>query len=251
MPSEESLFINGEQSLIIEGRITNTTGAVNRVLVSKSVSGDSEYNFEPINNAIVRLRHEETGDRETLELSGDGEYVLNSLFGIPENNYKLEVFYDDAMYESFEQMPSSPDISLVTIKYQNSKPFEPGFYVSFTLKKRIDAIGYYKIEITLNDSILSGYGDLIIFEDRLFNDIQFYKLPMAFNKSDTISVYIYAISENVYEYYMGLSKQTTNLFSNIQPPSTNPDNNILPDVLGYFQASSVFSIDTVMPDSLE
>lgn len=251
LPSRESLFEDGDQSLVIEARITNSTNVLNRVLISKSVSGDSKQNKLPVNNAIVRIINEATGIGETLELDSEGVYMLNNLVGSPGNEYKLEVLYDGALYESFEEMPNLPNISSVTISYQNRKPFNPGYYIYFKLSKRNDTIGFYKIDIAVNDSLMDGYSDFIVFEDRLFSEVQIFKVPMAFNLSDTVNVRIYALSEYVYEYYMQLSKQTTNLFSNIQPPTTNPENNILPDVLGCFQASSVHIIDTVITEPTE
>lgn len=248
LPSEESLFEPGDQSLVIEGRITNSSDVLNHVVITKSVNGDSKHNFEPINNALVRIKNEETGIRETLEWYDNGKYILNSMIGNTENEYKLEVFYDGVLYESFEKMPTNPNISSVTISYQNRKPFDSGYYIYFKLGKRIDTIGYYKVDISINDSLLNGYSDFIVFEDRLFSKVQIYKVPKAFEINDKVKVCIYGLSESVYEYYMQLSKQTTNLFSNIQPPTTNPNNNVFPDVLGYFQASSVHIIDTVIEE---
>lgn len=60
-----------------------------------------------------------------------------------------------------------------------------------------------------------------------------------FETGDSVVLKVYSLSENVYEYFFGLSKQFNTNFSNIQPPLTNPDNNISPTALGCFQASPV------------
>ncbi len=249
-PSEYSLFIDGEQTLVIEGRITDCSPPC-KVLVTKSVGGEQFNNYEAVNNAQVKVVNESSNDEELLEFIGNGVYLSSTTNGEVGNLYRLEVDFDGAVYMSSEKITSKPKVGGVYITYLNDLQYGEGYYLYYNLFVNPDSVGYYKVEVTVNDSLYSGYKDLLVFEDRLYKENQSLKLPIAFNLHDTLKMCIYSLSENMYDYYMALSRQTTNLYSNIQPPVVNPSNNLSPSVLGYFQASSVYKLDTVILDGKE
>jgi len=247
-PSEESLFQSGEQSLVIEGRITDVS-AKHEVKVTKTVDGNSDENYEPVENATVNIVDESENHYETLNYVGDGVYQTSDLEGIIGHKYRLEVEYDSVVYTASEQITQTPNFKVAFYELGTTAPYNDGYYIYFLAKVNLDSIGYYKVEVTINDSLLNDYDDLIVFDDEFYKENQILLLPVAFKLYDTVHIQVFSLSNSMYEYYESLSKQTTNQYSNIQPPVVNPSNEYYPDVLGYFQASSVCQIDTVILDS--
>ncbi len=249
-PSEDSLFIDGEQSLVIEGRITDCQPPY-EVIVTKSVSGESLNNYEAVNNAQVKIINESTNTQELLSFEGNGIYVASNIIGKIGNSYRLEVDFEDLVYMSTENLTSSPNVKNVYITYLDDLQYGEGYFLYFNAIVSPDSIGYYKVEVHVNGTMLNDYKDLLIFEDRLYKPNQVLRLPFAFNLHDTVKMCVYSLSEEMYEYYMALNRQTTNLYSNIQPPVVNPANNLFPSVLGYFQASSVYKLDTIISKEIK
>ncbi|MBR5959075.1 MAG: hypothetical protein IKZ99_11995, partial [Salinivirgaceae bacterium] len=114
-----------------------------------------------------------------------------------------------------------------------------GYYITVLAPQISDTTSYYRIAVEQNGVPLDNYSNLWIYEDT--HKASTFKMTVNhnFETGDSVVVKVYSLSENVYEYFFGLSKQFSTNFSNIQPPLTNPDNNINPTALGCFQASPV------------
>lgn len=249
LPSNDYLFENMEQTIVIEGRITDCD-TQQKIIVSKTVFGENSTDNQYINNAVVRIINEKNDNEELLEFIGNGQYVTENIIPQIGTDYRLEVEAEGGLYHATETFTNTPDISHVFSIYQNSLPYEAGEFLFFVFHKTLDSLAYYKVEVVINGEFQNSYYDLMVFDDRLFAENQLMMLPYALDVGDTASVSVYSLSENMYEYYLGLSKQTTNLYSNIQPPQVNPENNLSGGVLGYFQASSVYKMDTVIHDEV-
>lgn len=249
LPSNDYLFENTTQSIVIEGRLSNCD-TVQQVLVSKSVFGENVLNNQYVNDAVVRIVNETTSTIQEFDFVGKGRYTTSKIEPQVGSIYKLEVEVEGGVYAAEETITSAPDISHVFSIYQNNVQYDPGEYLFFVFHKETDSLQYYKIEVTINGELQNEYADLTVLDNRLFSEDQIYMLPYALQVDDTVKICVYSLSEAIYEYYLGLSKQTTNLYSNIQPPQVNPTNNFDIDVLGYFQASSVFEFDTVIYENV-
>lgn len=249
LPSNEYLFENTEQTVVIEGRISNCD-TLQQVLVSKTVFGENTTDNQFINDAVVRIVNENNNITEELDFVGSGKYVTSKIEPEMGAAYRLEVEVEGGVYVATESVTSKPDISHVFSIFQDEPPYEPGEYLFFVFGKQKDSLAFYKIEVEINNKLQNEYSDLMVLDNRLFSESQLLMLPYALYEGDTVNVCVYALSELMYEYYLGLSKQTTNLYSNIQPPQINPSNNFNNEVLGYFQVSSVYQLDTVIQNIL-
>lgn len=245
LPSDDYLFENTEQSLVIEGRITDC-GKPHEVIVSKSVYGENVTDNQFVNDAIVRVLNKHTDSIVEFEFAGNGTYINSTIVPMQDEVYSLEVEFDGGLYTANDSIGIAPPISYVYTKYEDIPPYGTGYFLYFHISKDPAVIRYYKIEMAVNDSLLNNYSDLNVFEDRFFASRQTIMLPYALQLEDSVSVCVFSISETIYQYYIALSQQTTNLYSNIQPPQTNPNNNLDPTVLGYFQTSLTYRIDTVI-----
>jgi hypothetical protein len=242
--SGDSLYEDYNSKLVIEGIIDSGLPPY-YIKVSKSAPADGEVDFFPVNDARI-LVNSTLGDGEIARWVSPGVYELGSFTGNPGVTYSLLVSVDNEDFIAEDVMPEVPVLDSVEINYRINYTDGTGYYFKFYFLKPLNVTNYYKFEITLNDSLYNGYSDLILIDDAYSENLFEYILPYAFNTNDAVSIVIHAISPIIYTYYYGLTRQTTNVFSNIQPPILNPESNIQTNVLGYFQASSKIKIDTLI-----
>lgn len=243
-PFEESVFEDSEPLVVIEANIFSEDPPY-EVKVSRSVIPGEEVNETYINNAIIQL-NDNLGNQIYFQPLGDGEYYLSEIKGQPEVIYYLDVFIDNEVYTANETMPKLPAIDSINYSFRENYVDGDGYYITLFMQKRKDTISYYKVDLQLGDSLFQDYSDLLIFDDSYTLQTFDIILPYAFKPEDSVTVDLLGISKNMYDYYYGISRQTTNLFSNIQPPMLNPNTNFTNGSLGYFQAASVVKLHQVI-----
>ncbi|PKP07994.1 MAG: hypothetical protein CVU09_17710 [Bacteroidetes bacterium HGW-Bacteroidetes-4] len=244
--SESILFEDYKPQLVIEG-LVDSDAPPYFIKVSQSAPPDGDEDFFPVNNARI-IMSSSLQEEEIARWVSPGTYEVGSFTGKPGAQYNLLVQIDDKQYIAQEYMPSLPAIDSVSIDYRKNYVDGDGYYFKLFIQKKANEVNYYKVDVRVNDSVFNGYDDLLIFDDSYFEDQYTYILPYAFNRNDSIGIVLRRISENMHQYYNGLIRQTTNVFGNIQPPMLNPESNVNYDVLGYFQASAVVKIDTLIVD---
>lgn len=242
--SETILFEDYKPQLVIEGIIDSDTPPY-FIKVTQSAPPDGEEDFFPVNNARIII-NSSLQEEEIARWVSPGTYEVGSFTGISGTQYNLLVQIEDQQFIAQEYMPTLPSLDSVSIDYRTNYVDGNGYYFKLFIQKTANEVNYYKVDVRVNDSVFNGYADLLIFDDSYFEDQYTYILPFAFNLNDSVSIVLHRISENMYQYYNGLIRQTTNVFGNIQPPMLNPESNIKYDVLGYFQASAVVKIDTLI-----
>ncbi len=242
--SETILFEDYKPQLVIEG-VVDSDAPPYVIKVSQSAPPDGEEDFFPVNNARIIISSS-LQEEEIARWISPGTYEVGSFTGVPGVQYNLLVQIDDLQFIAQEYMPSLPTIDSVSIDYRTNYVDGDGYYLKLFIGKKTNEVNYYKVDVRANDSIFNGYADLLIFDDSYFEDQYTYILPYAFNRNDRIGIVLHRISEDMHQYYNGLIRQTTNVFGNIQPPMLNPESNINYEVLGYFQASAVVKIDTLI-----
>lgn len=245
-PFEEDLYEDSDPSIVIEARMNNIDKFCH-VMVSKSVKPDNESSSDPVNNAVVFLR-DFYDNTEKLNWFGSGIYISNEIIGVPNDYYYISIEVEGKEYFAIDKMPDLPELDSSNVYYRSNYMAGSGYYLSLYMRKRPDTISYYKINITVNDSLLNDYTDLLVFNDAYALKKYEIVLPYSFELDDSLSVDVHGISKEMYNYYYGLNKQTTNLFSNIQPPMLNPPSNFSNSSLGYFQASSIVRINEVIKE---
>ncbi|HAM97806.1 MAG TPA: hypothetical protein DCQ26_04285 [Marinilabiliales bacterium] len=243
-PLEKDLYEDYQPRLVIEGKISDQAPPFS-VKVSYSAPPDSTVDFIPINEALIRIR-DDSGYVETAEWSTNGTYVFNNLEAVYGYNYYLSVQIEGKIYKAEELLPVPPIVDTFLIQYKSDAIDGKGYYFKLLLKNETESVKYYKAEVSKNDSLFNGYDDLLVFDDSYSQGMLEWTAPYAFAKGDSVTIKLHSLSENMYKYYYDLTRQTANVFSNIQPPGLNPENNLTNECLGYFQASSITRIDTVL-----
>ncbi len=244
-PLEKDLYEDYQPRIVIEGKISDQFSPY-FIKVSYSAPPDSIVDFIPINEALIRVR-DDSGYVETAEWSSQGIYVINNLQPIYGLKYYLSVQVEGKIYKAEEMLPAPPIIDTFVIQYKSNAIDGKGYYFKLFLKNETTSVKYYKAEVSRNDSLFNGYDDLLVFDDTYSLGMLEWTAPYAFAKGDSVSIRLHSISENMFKYYYDLTRQTANVFSNIQPPGLNPETNLSNLSLGYFQASSIVKIDTVLP----
>lgn len=242
--SETILFEDYQAQVVIEG-VIDSDAPPYFIKVTQSAPPDRDEDFFPVNNARI-IVNSSLQEEEIARWISPGTYEVGSFIGIPGAQYSLLVQIEAQQFIAQDYMPPLPIVDSVSIDYRTNYIDGNGYYFKFFIQKRASEVNYYKVDVRLNDSLFNGYADLLLFDDSYFENQYTYILPFAFEPNDSVSIALHRISEPMYQYYYGLIRQTTNVFGNIQPPMLNPESNINSDVLGYFQASAVVKIDTLI-----
>lgn len=243
-PLEGDLFEDYLPKVVIEGRFSNQEPPY-FINVSITAPPDGIPDFFPVNGAVIKISND-FGMSAIADSFSSGKYIINNWDLIPSNWYHLKVYTDGKVYTADELMPSYPKIDSFQVNYRSNFVDGSGYYFKLFIHAKVDTTQYYRAEVWKNGELFNSYSDLLFFDDSYTKEQFAWTAPYAFSKGDSVNIKLHGISENMYKYYYGLSKQTTNNFSNIQPPMLNPPSNINNHPLGYFQVSAVSSIDSVL-----
>lgn len=242
--TDTSLFEEGTPELVIEGGIHNGEPPY-FISISRSVAANSHLSYVPVSIAKVIIENNQ-GEIELLKPVSPGLYKASQIKGKEGVFYTLRVDIDNELYSAHDTMPKAPAIDTVAVEYKDEFPYEEGYYLSIQTKTNNIHNSFYRLQVAVNDSMFNAYSDLIVFEGLSDREGQLVTLPYVFESEDRVMVKMTAITKEMYDYYNGLLKQTTNYFSNIQPPLLNPPSNISHNPLGYFQVAADTTIYLVM-----
>ncbi len=248
-PLKGDLFDEYLKSVVIEAKISSQEPPY-LVYVSFTAPPDGVLDFIPVNDATATISND-LGEKVTAEFVEAGKYSITDWTVQPSNWYHLRVNVEGKVYTADELMPPFPIIDSFQINYRLNFVDGSGYYFKLFIKTKVDTIQYYRAEVWKDGSLYNGYSDLLVFDDSYTNGQFAWTAPYAFAIGDSATIKLHGITENMYKYYYGLNRQTTNNFSNIQPPLLNPSSNINKNPMGYFQVSSVSRIDSVLTNKIQ
>lgn len=238
------VFAENQNRIVIEALISNDTTR-QQVIVSRTNGGDS-LRFNPVENAEVTIS-DHSGQYEQLSMEQPGYYYADSILGIPGNTYHLQIRIHDTLYEAVETMPFSESIDSVRFeKYEDHSVYDDGIYIILYALFKYDYTTYYRATVCKNDSVYNSYEDLLIFDNSYTSGFMELLVPYTFQESDTVEIKTYAISEDMYEYYLQVANLTLYSYGSIGSIPQNPYGNISSDALGYFQVSDVRTVRLVI-----
>ncbi|WET49660.1 DUF4249 domain-containing protein [Chryseobacterium indologenes] len=239
-------LINQSGHIVIEGNITNVQGSYT-VKITKSVGFSQPNQYPAVTGAQVILS-DNTGQTETLQYAGGGEYKTNSFQTAPGRTYTLKVLAEGKQYTAQSTMPQPVEMEgLVqdTFMFGNKKSYTllPVFTDPAELGNR------YLFSITINN-LPKKY--ISVLSDNLNNGLPnqwSLGLPNDDNKGrdhevvpgDVIHVEMQCIDTNIFTYYSSLL-QISEGYGSVTP--TNPSSNFSNGALGYFSAHTVSSLVT-------
>jgi Domain of unknown function (DUF4249) len=234
---------NTTPQIVIEGNIDNALGVSPVVVrVSKTVDFSEANRFPAVTGATVKLTDSTIGRTFQLNETDSGVYTTFQIGGIPKHTYILTVDADGKQYTASSTMPGTVSMDSVTFAENTD----------FNNKKQINAVvnfqdptnpgNYYQFTETRNGIAIPN---IFVFEDRLSNG-RYIQEPL-FNDSaylkrgDTLSLSMYCVDKNVYNYFFTLLSVTGNNNFQTSTPA-NPITNFDNGALGYFSAHTVNTI---------
>jgi len=221
--------------LVIEGNITNLTGA-QTVSISKTVPYSDANVYPPVSGATVLVSN--VNGTYTFKETQPGQYTNSSIRGRPGQEILLKVTIDNQNYTASAIMPQqvsldSLGISDVTLGTKTIKT------VSVYYQDPVSVINSYRFVMSVNGILVK---QIFTINDEITNgrpvNSLLYQTDITLKTGDRVDVEMQCIDPFVYDYWYSLSKQGGNGPNNSATPS-NPITNLKGDALGYFSAHTV------------
>lgn len=214
--------------IVIEGRVTNQSGEIAKVVITKSLVVSSTNNYPTISGASVKVTSN-TGTVFPFTETLPGVYTNSTLIGNPGTTYTLTVVAEGTNYTATSMMPQPVLVDsiyqetvigkkIVTIQYNDPV----GFGNNYQFIQTINGMRNENIFIA-DDSFLDGG----LVESQFLNEESRYDLKTG----DNVLVEIQCIDKNILRYLRGLQ----DVQSNSTVPA-NPPSNLNNKALGYFSA---------------
>lgn len=243
---EANLFVDGKLNVVIEGHLIDSIGE-SFVRVTQAVGINDSVDNKPIDNAVVSIT-DRSGHRYNMINTQNGYYRNFDLIGHINETYLMHVKIDDAVYYSHAKMPPPVLLDSISMNYNKTFNFRDtvGYYITLHSSHNDDTVQYYRIRLKVRGKDVDSPSNMMLFEDTHQLKKYSMKLPFSFAENDTVSIIVYSLTSTAYEYYSSLQKLYNKQYSNIQPPTINPVNNIIGDALGIFQTSAISTYSIVI-----
>lgn len=229
--------------IVIEGNITDQAGPY-FVKITKSVAFTQANQYPAITNAQVILS-DNTGQTETLQYAGNGNYKTSAFVGQPGRIYTLTINAEGKQYTAQSTMPQAVSFDGLEqdsflVAGQTSYTLLPLFVDPATLGNR------YLFVYTVNNNPKKFFSE---FSDNVNNGLPNQRPLLLPNDDsnandikvvagDVIHVEMQCIDDKVYTYYSALLQLSgSGPGGGITP--ANPPSNISNGALGYFSAHTV------------
>ena len=231
--------------LVVEASIDwekGTVGNEQTINLSLSTPYFDADQLNPVTEASVKVTNSSTGAVFTFVSQNDGRYITSSFIPVVDDEYSLEVVYDNETYTATETLMPVVDIDEV---YQsldegfdkdalevNVLFTDPAEIENFYLMKFQRQGGYLSELYDISDEFTDGNQMSVFYEDE------------EFVVGDIIDINLYGVSKQYYNYIRLLIEQSSDggPFSTIPAQlkgncinSTNSENN----AFGYFRLTQV------------
>lgn len=225
--------------IVIESVFSNDSSSVH-VFVSETTSvKDTNNIFKGINDAAVFIS-DDLGNSVQLYLSDNGKYTADNFNKKSGSTYNLKVQVGDKIFNASDKMLECNIVDSLYVEYfENKDYYEDGYYIKSSINVQEDEKQYFRLILSVNDTMFTNYIDLMLFETSLIADQSEVIIPYVYQSGDFVTMKLYSLSEEMYRYWNAYFQITTGFLGNATSPSQNPPSNISGGCLGYFQVSSV------------
>ncbi|MUP47031.1 DUF4249 domain-containing protein [Gramella sp. BOM4] len=206
---EEVIEVDLEESeprLVVEASIIwlkGSTGNQQSIRLSKT-SPFYQEEVEPVLNAEVNI-YSANGREFNFSHSGNGVYISNTFEPILNQDYYLELTYNDQLYTATERMMPVTDIDYV--EQSNSGGFTgDDIEIKAYYTDPADQENYYLFKFLTDDLSLEFYEDEFTNGNQIFG----YYSDEDLEKGDEIDIFMEGISRDYFEYLFILRSQVGN-----------------------------------------
>lgn len=250
---------NGENRVIINGRVTDTLPTYAQVLSTIGYLSDDPN--PRMSDCIVKLYENGIEVATLVENDTLPGWYEHPFTGTEGNNYYIEVtfpeghpYFPNTRWKSgMEQMYRVPSEDSTYSKFQPKQPFiEEGYYAFIMFTEPAGLGDNYRQRLWKNDTLFDTQFDLVFFNDefidgRSFNDkdLPAVQISNASKVGDVYKSELSSISLEAYNFLFLLQQQTVQVGSTFDPPPAPIYGNIVnadnPEQLGlgYFFASKL------------
>ncbi|HYG03993.1 MAG TPA: DUF4249 domain-containing protein [Chryseosolibacter sp.] len=251
--------LNDGQKMVIEALLTDRE-EMQFVKVSQTSPFYSSGNSPRIPNATVTVSdnlgnafsytHNPGGSDDSI-----GVYLPPAGFvGVIGRTYKLQVEYDDVVYEAEDQLLPVTPVDSLTIELDEEEQEDPEdagrFYeVLIFAEEPQDEENFYLFKFYRNDSLsFANDSDIYYSDDKLLAEqIDGIPMPVYFGVSDKAKVEAYSLSRAGYVFYNDLWSLLNNDSGGMFGPiPATPRTNLSNKALGFFQVSAVSMADIIV-----
>ncbi|MDO6430460.1 DUF4249 domain-containing protein [Flavitalea sp. BT771] len=227
-----------EKKYIVSGRITDQPGEC-QVSITRTKDFSENNQFPGVSGAAVTV--EDQGVITTLQESGSGLYICDTLTGRPGHTYLLTIRLGGETFSSASTMPQPVNLDSM---YVSTAPLSKTRYITVTYKDPLNFPNYYHFIQYIN-----GLKEPTIFvSDDEFTDGQKVKSQLQYNndtdnpardikKGDSVSIDMICNDAAVYQFWYSLSSGATGANESASP--ANPVSNISGGAVGYFSAQTI------------
>ena len=233
-----------DEGFVVEASICKDS--VSLVRLSRTVNYFSPGEPSYIEDATVIISDGTTS--EELNYTGSGYYKGSAIRGVEERTYGIEIIHNGKSYQGASFMPLQAQINSVSYSKSSGQsilnPFgETVFSIDCEFSDDMNQDNYYLVRFSGSDGSLIERYYLLTEENTNSGSIDYENGNISFSESifydgGEIEVKVFAVDENIYNYFLQL---TDVLFwkKRIMPPASyNPASNINNGALGYFAAWS-------------
>lgn len=258
---EETIKLDLDQApaqIVIRGQVTDQPGN-QFVRVSRSIDFYQTGRTPVVTNAIVVVT-DDAGNEFQFIHNPSGNQALDGYYfpameftGTTGNVYRLRVEADGQVYEASDYL--SPVLAVDSITYELDEdefedPEDPGKYYNIKLyaKEPQNTVDYYLFRFFSNDTLVQENDtDIYFIDDKtLSENIEGVEAPGYYALNDSIAIQIFSLSRDAYIFYGDLQLLLTNDGGMFSPPPVNCRTNLSNGALGFFQASSLRTVQGVV-----
>ena len=244
-----------EKKLVIEGRLVNER-SFQKIKISESLNYYDTAGLSPFKDAEVVLLDDDNNLITQFNYkSEDSAYTTSTPVALQVGQeYTLQI---EAKGERLEANGTIlENATLDSLYYLSDKELESigqpsfgeGYFLFVNGSLNNEGIEYFKLDVTVNDTLQNSRGDFsnsVLTSEFFGKEFQALPVPGLFEEEDSVSLELYTLNEDVYQYYVEFINLLFNDGGVFSPPPVNPTTNIknLTDPenepLGFIQFSAV------------
>lgn len=220
-----------DKQVVIEGNITNITGA--EINISKTTAFSNSNEFPEVTGAEVTISDNE-GNTEKLTEVAPGKYRGTTLIGVSGRSYYMTVKTEDKSYTAISTIPSV--VNLDTLVGKEEVFFGNNYYNVYPVfKDEAGTKNYYRFLEYINGKKVLGS---TVMNDELsdgnYNVLPISNDPTTVKDGDVLELEMQNIDKTTYDYFRTMSQSDMG-----GSAPSNPVTNIQGGALGYFSAHTI------------
>jgi hypothetical protein len=217
-----------------------------RVHVAKTTDYFGVDPQQQVGDAVVTLT-EQAGASVTIPFSANGWYELPSYTAVSGKSYTLKVVSGGKDFTAVSSMPFPISIDSMSYEYkdENEGFGDPGYEVAGYFNDPVGVNNYYRVILTVNDTLLTEPEDLYLFKDK-FNNGKLVKVDIfdRYQTGEKIHMEVRGMDESVFQFYTTLNDALNNQGG---PAPANPISNFTNGAMGYFGAFTSSEKELIIP----